>query len=547
MDHDHDLDRREFTISFLTASFAALALRPTGAGAATEGPSGAVLDQPWAVRDKNAKPVRGGIYRVAAAQYIGKMNPNHWPVLDWVSMGYFHEKLMVTDGSYNPTVPWLAEKLSWENPQEVIMTLREGVTFHDGSPFDAKGVKYQIDWIRDPASKAWDVGWLAQLDAVEVVDERTLRWKFKTPWAGFAGVVSNVPGYVMSATALKADAEKYDNQPQGTGPYLVEEGSPDNYLKLKRNPNWWFAKASGNPDMPYFDGILVTIIPDPAVRLANLRAGKIDALLLDKSQYAIAKTDPELNVYRIPGNHVAGLRFNNTKSVFQDIRLRKAVSHAVDREALIAGTQFGLARLASCMYPDDHWCHNPNLKPVAYDPDLSKKLLSEAGYGGGLTVKGYFNNTTMGQTIAEAVKGMLAQVGIDWQVDLMAPAALATRMQKMDYDLAQGGWIFIYDPDLMPTGLYHPEGGFNFGRSKNDAAIALIEAGRKETDLEKRRAIYWQLEEVLYNSYEDAWLWWEETAFAFRKQVQGWDQEGFLKYKEAWFASHPLWFKDGKA
>ena len=547
MDQDHDLDRREFTIGFLTASFAALALHPSIANAATESPSGAVLDQPWAVWDKDAKPVRGGVFRIAAEQYIGKMNPNHWPVQDWVSMGYFHERLMFTDGYYNPTVPWLAEKLSWESPQEVIMKLREGVTFHDGSPFDAKSVKYQIDWIRDPASKTWDAGWLAQLDAVEVVDDRTLRWKLKTPWAGFNGVMANVPGYVLSAKALQDDGEKYDSAPQGTGPYLMEEGSPGNFLKLKRNPNWWFAKASGHPDMPYFDGILVTIIPDPQVRLANLRAGKIDVLVLDKSQYATAKTDPELNTYRFPGNHVAAVRFNNTNSVFKDIRLRQAVSHAIDRQALIAGTQFGLARLASCMFPEDHWCHNPNLKPVTYDPDLSKSLLKEAGYGSGLTVKGYWGNTTMGQTVAEAVKGMLSNVGIDWQVELMAPAALAARMQKADYDLAQGGWIFIYDPDLMPTGLYHPEGGFNFGRSKNDAAIALIEAGRKETDLEKRKQIYWQLEEVLYNSYEDAWLWWEETATAYRKQVQGWEHEGFLKYKDAWFWSHPLWFKDGKA
>jgi peptide/nickel transport system substrate-binding protein len=223
------------------------------------------------------------------------------------------------------------------------------------------------------------------------------------------------------------------------------------------------------------------------------------------------------------------------------------VSHAVDRKALIAGTQFGLARLASCMYPDDHWCHNPELKPVAYDPDLSKKLLAEAGYANGLTVKGYYINTTMGQTIAEAVKNMLGKVGIDWQVELMAPAASATRMQNLDYDLAQGGWIYIYDPDLMPSGLYGPGGGFNFGRSKNDAAIALIEAGRQEVDLEKRQKIYWQLEKVLYDSYEDAWLWWEESVVAYRKNVQGWHQDGFLKYKDAWFASHPLWFKDGKA
>jgi peptide/nickel transport system substrate-binding protein len=540
---DYDIDRREFTLGFVLASFGTLALAPGVAIAA----GGAVLDQPWAVWVKDAKPVRGGYVRIGVEQYIGKMNPNHWPVLDWVSMGYFHEKLMLTDGSYKATVPWLAEQLTWEGPQQVLMRLRDGVIFHDGSPFDAESVKFQIDWIRDPASKAWDVSWLAPLESLEVVDNRTLRWKFKTPWAGFNGVVANVPGYVMSATALQSDAEKYDNQPQGTGPYLLEEASPGNFLKLKRNPNWWFAKASNNPDMPYFDGILVTVIPDPAVRLANLRARQIDALTLEKSQYTAVKSDPELNVYRLPANHVNALRFNVTKSVFRDIRLRKAVSHAIDREALIVGTQFGLARLASCMYPEDHWCHNPNLKPVAYDPEMAKKLLAEAGHGGGLTVRGYYNNTSMDQTVAEAVKSMLAEVGIDWQVELLATLAWTARMKNLDYDLAQGGWLYITDPDLIATGLYHPAGGFNFGRSRNEVAIALIEAGRKEVDFEKRQSIYWQLEQVLYDSCEDAWLWWEETAAAYRKTVQGWNQEGLLKYKEAWFRSHPLWFKDGKA
>jgi peptide/nickel transport system substrate-binding protein len=540
---DYDVDRREFTLGFVLASFGTLALARGVAIAA----GGAVLDQPWAVWAKDAKPVRGGYVRIGVEQYIGKMNPHHWPVLDWVSMGYFHEKLMITDGSYNATAPWLAEQLTWEGPQQVLMRLRDGVIFHDGSPFDAENVKFQIDWIRDPASKAWDVSWLAPLESLEVVDNRTLRWKFKTPWASFNGVVANVPGYMMSAKALQSDVEKYDNQPQGTGPYLLEEASPGNFLKLKRNPNWWFAKASNNPDMPYFDGILVTVIPDPAVRLANLRARQIDILTLEKSQYAAVKSDPELNVYRFPANHVNALHFNVTKSVFRDIRLRKAVSHAIDREALIAGTQFGLARLASCMYPDDHWCHNPKLKPVAYDPEMAKKLLAEAGHDGGLTVRGYYNNTSMGQTVAEAVKSMLAEVGIDWQVELLATAAWTARVKNLDYDLAQGGWLYIYDPDLIATGLYHPAGGFNFGRSRNEVAIALIEAGRREVDLEKRQSIYWQLEQVLYDSYEDAWLWWEETATAHRKTVQGWNQEGLLKYKEAWFRSHPLWFKDGKA
>jgi peptide/nickel transport system substrate-binding protein len=116
----HDVDRREFILGFVVASFGTVASTSGVAIAA----GGAVLDQPWAVWAKEARPVRGGYFRIAVEQYIGKMNPNHWPVLDWVSMGYLHEKLMMTDGTYDANVPWLAEQLTWENPQQVLMRRR---------------------------------------------------------------------------------------------------------------------------------------------------------------------------------------------------------------------------------------------------------------------------------------------------------------------------------------------------------------------------------------------------------------------------------------
>ena len=166
-----DPDRRAFVLGFVAAAFG-MALRPGSAAAA----SGAIADQPWAVWDKNDKPVRGGIFRVAAEQYIGKMNPNHWPVLDWISMGYFHERLMLTDGQYNPTIPWLAEQATFEDPQTVIMRLREGVTFHDGSKFDAASVKYRSTGFASPrAMPGPPPGW-----------RRWRRWKWSTtaPCAG---------------------------------------------------------------------------------------------------------------------------------------------------------------------------------------------------------------------------------------------------------------------------------------------------------------------------------------------------------------------------
>jgi ABC-type transport system substrate-binding protein len=566
----------------------------------------------WGPKYFPAKPVRGGIYNTAGSLYIGLMNPNHWPVNDWLANNLFYEKLIITDGSYKPTVPWLAESWKYLNEVTVVMKLRQGVQFHDGSPFDAESLKYQIEWIMDPQNGAWTRAWLEPLESIEVMDRYTVKWNFKRPWAGFVGIMANVPGYVISAKALKADvalrdskklarqvelekknveqaeketsaatgeaaekakakldsarkklasseeqhkkaaalaegAKELDNLAVGTGPYMLEEASPGNYLKVKRNPNWWFGKFVGKPEMPYFDGIKSSVIPDPSVRLANLRAGKLDTMGVESSQYPIVKNDRSLQVFVNPVNHVVAQRFNLKEGPCKDIRVRQAISHAIDRKALIAGVDFGLGRPASCMYPSDHWCHNPNLKPVSYDPALSKKLLAQAGYKNGLTIKGFMVNTASSTTLTEAIKNMLAKVGIIWKVDMLDPAAISERLRKIDYDFAGGGWGWIYDPDLMATGLYHPDGGFNFGRSHNEKAIALIEAGRKEVDMAKRAKIYMDLEKVLYDNYEDAWLWWPMSITIFRKNIQGYNNDMTLKMKEGYSWSHPLWFKGGKS
>jgi peptide/nickel transport system substrate-binding protein len=434
-----------------------------------------------------------------------------------------------------------------------------------------------------------------------VVDTYTLKWNFKRPWASFLGVMANVPGYMLSAKALKADvalrdskklarrvkrekknvekaekegnatkvesakkklaaleeqykkvaalaegAKEFDNNPVGTGQFMLEEASPGNYVKLKRNPNWWFGKFIGKPDMPYFDGIHVTVIPDPSVRLANLRAGKLDNMAVDPSQYPMIKNDRSLQINIYPLNWLISMRFNLKDGPCKDIRVRKAISHALDRKALIAGVAFGLGRPASANFPTDHWCHNPALKPVAYNPELSKKLLAEAGYKDGLTIKGYMDTTPTATTLAEAIKNMLAKVGITWKVEMLDPAAISEKMRKVDYDFAGSGWTWIYDPDLLATGLYDPDGGFNFGRSHNEKAIALLQAGRKEVDLAKRTKIYWEMEKALYDNYEDAWLWYPMTVTVFRKNVQGWNNDMWLKMRDAQYWSHPLWFKNGK-
>ncbi|MBL7176313.1 MAG: ABC transporter substrate-binding protein [Desulfobacteraceae bacterium] len=567
----------------------------------------------WGSDFETNKPVRGGYLRTSATKYIGLMNPNHWPVNDWVAMTYIYEMMIYNDGEFKPTVRWLADSWQYPDPLTCIMKLRKGVKFHDGTSFNAESFKYQIDWIMDKKNGAWSRGWIAPVKSIEVVDEYTVKWHFKKSWGSFLGIMANVPGYVMSKKALEGDVAlresaklsdkmktakkklakeekkaqkaqavggekarkamakaekarkkaaklekeyakwaakakghiKTDVNPVATGKYMLEEGKPGNYLKVKRNPNWWFGKTIGHPDMPYLDGILITVIPDPTVQLANLRAGKIDSMGIDVSQYNLVKNDPNLNIYVYPGNHQMALRFNLTSGPCKDIRIRKAVAHALDRKAIIAGVLFGLGIESSCMYPNVHWGHNPNLKPVSYDPELSKKLLAEAGYSKGLTLKGYMSNLNWAKNTGEVVKEMLVNVGINWEYDSLDSAATSDRMKNLEYDLAQGGWAWILDPDLMATGLFHPDGGFNYGRSDNKPVIELIEKARAEVDQSKRQKMYWEIERLLYENCEDAWLWWPKSVTAFRKNVLGWNHKLYLAGREGFWFSHCRWFKDG--
>ncbi len=555
------------------------------------------------------KPVRGGIRRYATNREPGLFNPNHWPVTDWQIMSGIYSSLIYSDGQWKPNVPWLARSWKYENDLTVIMELRKGVRFTDGTDFNAHNVKYQTDWILDRKNGAWSRNWLRPLKSVEVVNDYTVRWHLKEPWSAFFDVISSVPGWPISMKALKADvaiknverlkgkiklgekkvrkaeakankasrakakklakklkkarkklaqlkkdmaeAQKFsagakplDEWAVGSGRWILDEVRPGNYTKLKRNPDWWFGKAIGQPDMPYYDGYITTVIPEKSIQMANLKAGKIDSLEVDKSQYAQVKDDPDLRVWITPVNMVAFGGFNQ-KGVFRDIRLRKAVSHAIDRKALIAADQHGFARVATCSMPDGHYAHNPNLKPVKYDPELSRKLIKEAGYPNGLTVKGILWADGGSRRHGEIIRIMLKRVGINWEVDYLEPVAFDDRMRNLEYDLSTFT-VPVIDPYSQFVNIYVNEKNNEKARLWNEKINAMVKTAGRELDFEKRKKLYWDVEKALYDNYEDAWLFYGMSLSATRKEVRGYNREFWKAAKNAYFPTHPQWFKDGK-
>jgi len=350
------------------------------------------------------------------------------------------------------------------------------------------------------------------------------------------------------ASKEAGNAKKTDVYPVGTGPFMFDSRVTGNWVKVKRNPNYWYGKTVGRPEIPYFDSIKVIVIPDSSVQLANLRTGKIHEMELSPALYNMLskKADPVIRVDAVRMPHTDFVRFNHAKGPCKDIRVRKAISHAIDRKALLFGARFGLGEIASCIFPGDNWSHNPALKPVAFDPELSRKLLKEAGYADGLKIKGHSNNTPINTTLTTAIKNMLSSVGIEWKYDMLDAVAVSDRNVSLDYDIALTEWLYIFDPDMVANGEYYPDSGINFGRSNNKKAIELIAAGKMEYDFEKRKQVYRELEEVLYNNYEDAWLWWRQKARAFHKSVHGTDAKMYEKYMDAWKRSHyisSLWFE----
>jgi ABC-type transport system substrate-binding protein len=569
----------------------------------------------WDWGDKywsKSKPRRGGYFRSATNYYIGLMNPNHWPVNDWPAMVQLYNRLIVPDGTTLPTIPFMAESWEFVNPTTVVMKLRRGIKYTDGSTFNAEGVKYQMDWIKDKSNGAWSRAWIEELESTEVVDEYTVRFNLKSAWIGFEGNMASVPAFMISAKALKADkalimfakltkklkkekkklvkankkvkaaksgggakltkaegkvkkiqakidnfkadiekyaplakgAKKLDTNPVGSGPYMLEEGKPGNYLKLKRNPDWWFGKAIDMPDMPYFDGRIYMVIPDQSIRLANFRAGKIHSLGIGGEQYDMVRNDKGYQIYRDPGNAWTGLKFNTSKGPCKDIRVRKAVTHALDVQLLHDGLGFGLGFRANGPFHYQHWANNPNLKPAEYDPELSKRILAEAGYKDGLVLKGHLPSTTT--AVSVAMQSMLKKVGIDWQVDFVDDVAYNDRDKNLEYDLAGASYYFIFDPDLLITALYLSDGSFNYGRYSNPEVDRLTKAGRLEFDQEKRKKIYWELVRVLREDYADVWMTFPEYTTITHNVVHGYNAEYRWKGGDGYWFTHFSWFADGK-
>lgn len=353
------------------------------------------------------------VLRVALPADIQGLNPAQ--VFDATTsygpLRNIYDPLFFMDREQKP-IPWLAtgykliDDLTWE------ISLREGVRFHNGEPFNAEAVKFTFDYIMHPANNSQLLPYIEAVESVEVVDEYTVRIKTSRPEPTLP-LNLNIIYIIPPEYTREHGADHLAANPVGTGAFKFVEWVPGERLVLEANPDYFMGS-------PAVDRVEFRPIAEPSSRMAAVVSGEVDLALSIPPQFVPEIEAAGRKVVSVPGRRVVLIALDQiNEGPMQDVRVRQAINHAVDVDLIIDQILGGFATRMPGPLPVVN-AHYVDIEPYAYDPERARQLLAEAGYADGLkltlhTPEGRYLND---REVAEAVANQLRKVGIDVEVQV---------------------------------------------------------------------------------------------------------------------------------
>ncbi|SBW22586.1 extracellular solute-binding protein family 5 [Candidatus Protofrankia californiensis] len=414
-------------------------------------------------------------------------------------------------------VPWLAT--SWKvngDATEFTFTLRDGVTFHDGVPFDAAAVKANFDHIVAKSTRSqYAVALLGSYAATDVVDARTVRVSFTKPYAAFLAAAATTYLGMQSPRQLTGAADTLCSggpASVGTGPFRFTEYVKGSRAVFSRNPAYaWAPEGARHNGAAYLDQLVIRFLPEDATRVAALRNGEVLAVdgLPAPNVADLEKVDA-LHLLKIaPQNANYSIYFNTRREPLADQRVRAAVQRAVDLDTIVKTVYFGQYSRAWSNLAPDNVAYDRSLEGrVRYSPDEANHLLDEAGWktrdGAGYRVKdgrrlvlewpyvGAFNREQR-LVVSEAVQADLKKVGIEVNLYSLDSGAYTAQRNAGGYDLIAFSWGKS-DPDLLrqiyASGQTFNAGGVNGSGIHSAEVDGWLAEGAASTDPAVRRSAY---------------------------------------------------------
>jgi len=392
---------------------------------------------------------------------------------------------------------------SWRTVNETTwqFKLKRGVKFHNGEPFDAAAVKFSVERMLNPKQAAPGRTSIATIDHVDIVDTYTVNVITRAPFPllpvrmspGHCGTVGIVPPKYLAQVGDAGFAVK----PVGTGPYKFVEWVKDERLVLEANKDY-------HRGAPAIERLVFRPVPELTTRVAALLSGQADLVSdipPDQTGKIQGSGTAHVEVSTL-GGFVIMVKMTNylMPGPWQDARVRKAINYAIDMDTIIKTVLEGYGQVLGVPLEKEAFGFNPNIKWYGYDPERAKALLREAGYAGGFEMtlhapnRRYMNDIEVMQAMAQ----MLGKVGIKAKVEVWEQSIYTTKWRKREllpaYMTAWGG-AGVFDGDLLTSSLHSKSALAIF---KNEALDKMLEDAQATSDPERRKAIYFKAQELIY-------------------------------------------------
>lgn len=403
---------------------------------------------------------------------------------------------------------------SWdieEGGLKIVFHLREGVTWHDGKPFTSSDVLFTYELMIDPNTPTAYAEDFLQVRRASAPDPHTFVVEYEKPFAPALGSwgLTILPKHIMGKEKDMVKSRQNKN-PVGTGPYTFVEWKPGEKVVLEVNSDYFEGR-------PYINRVIYRVIPDQATMFLELKAGGVDFMGLTPLQYTRQTETPEFrknfNKYRYLSFGYTYLGYNLKNPLFREKGVRKALSHAINRDDIIKGVLFGLGVKSTGPYKPGTWVYNPDVIRYDYDPEKTKQLLGEAGWvdsdGDGIldkdgrkfsfTILTNQGNESRRKT-AVLIQRFFKDVGIDVQIRVVEWAAFINEfIDKRRFEAVILGWATGQDPDQFDIWHSSKTGPkeLNFISYSNGEVDELLEKGRRTFDKKERKKYYGRFQEIL--------------------------------------------------
>lgn len=439
---------------------------------------------------------------------------------------YIFDRLVTRDYNFNYK-PGLAE--SWETSEDGLtwtFHLRKGVKFHDGKPFTAEDVKWTIDTIKNPDTASPFAGDLAAIKEVVVKDDYTVDIVLNYPFPNLLFNLSNTASGIANREAYEKYGDEYGTKYViGTGPYMFKEWVKGDRIVLVKNPDYnWGPEWMSNRGPALIDKIVLRTIPEENSRLMELETGgvhilrNVPATFVEKLQ-----NNPDIKIVKGSATKLGYLAYACDKEPFTDVRVRRAINHAVNREDIIKYVFRGVGQPAYGYLPPalkDEYYEDSEKDAYKYDPEKAKQLLVEAGYPDGLKLTLSSDNSTESSRLAQVLENQLKQVGIETEIQLYDSSSYTAMLKegKQELFIRLYSWpnADILDWFLLSSQFPYP----NHSRWLDDKTDEMIKKAARMPTWEQRAEEYKKVQKYLIEQAVWCPIYVPDNLIAVRKEVK---------------------------